>query len=104
MLAVDKVLETARKLASELLEAAVVHGSGHDIAGKGIANPMASVLSVALLLDISFGLKEESNTVIAAIDAVLKAGFRTGDIATKDTPKDMILGTDAIGEEILKRL
>ena len=81
-----------------------IHGSGHDIAGKGIANPMASVLSVALLLDISFGLKEESNTVIAAIDAVLKAGFRTGDIATKDTPKDMILGTDAIGEEILKRL
>ena len=81
-----------------------IHGSGHDIAGKGVANPMASVLSVALLLDISFGLKEESNTVIAAIDAVLKAGFRTGDIATKDTPKDMILGTDAIGEEILKRL
>jgi len=81
-----------------------IHGSGHDIAGKGIANPMASVLSVALLLDISFGLKEESNTVITAIDAVLKAGFRTGDIATKDTPKNMILGTDAIGEEILKRL
>jgi 3-isopropylmalate dehydrogenase len=65
---------------------------------------MASVLSAALLLDISFGMKEESNAVIAAIDSVLKAGFRTGDIATKDTPKDMILGTDAIGEEILKRL
>jgi 3-isopropylmalate dehydrogenase len=81
-----------------------IHGSGHDIAGKGIANPMASVLSAALLLDISFGMKEESNAVIAAIDSVLKAGFRTGDIATKDTPKDMILGTDAIGEEILKRL
>ncbi len=81
-----------------------IHGSGHDIAGKGIANPMASVLSAALLLDIAFGMKEESEAVIAAIDSVLKAGFRTGDIATKDTPKEMILGTDAIGEEILKRL
>jgi 3-isopropylmalate dehydrogenase len=81
-----------------------IHGSGHDIAGKGIANPMASVLSVALLLDISFGLKAEAEAVIAAIDSVLKAGFRTGDIATKDTPKNMILGTDAIGEEILNRL
>jgi 3-isopropylmalate dehydrogenase len=81
-----------------------IHGSAHDIAGKGLANPMASVLSAALLLDISFGMKAESEAVIAAVDAVLKAGFRTGDIATKDTPKDMILGTDAIGEEILKRL
>jgi 3-isopropylmalate dehydrogenase len=81
-----------------------IHGSAHDIAGKGLANPMASILSAALLLDISFGLKEEANTIIAAVDAVLKAGFRTGDIATKDTPKDMILGTDAIGEEILKRI
>jgi 3-isopropylmalate dehydrogenase len=81
-----------------------IHGSAHDIAGKGLANPMASVLSAALLLDISFGLKEEANAVIAAVDAVLKAGFRTGDIATKDTPKDMILGTDAIGAEILSRI
>src|SRR5690606_34878589 len=40
------------------------HGSAHDITGKGIANPMASVLSAALLLDISFGLKEESNAII----------------------------------------
>lgn len=81
-----------------------IHGSAHDIAGKGLANPMASVLSVALLLDISFGLKEEAQTVINAIDSVLKAGFRTGDIATKDTPKNMILGTDAIGAEILARI
>lgn len=81
-----------------------IHGSAHDITGKGIANPMASVLSAALLLDISFGLKEESSAVINAVDAVLKAGFRTGDIADAATPEDKILGTDAIGEEILKRL
>ncbi|MCY1314631.1 3-isopropylmalate dehydrogenase [compost metagenome] len=65
---------------------------------------MASVLSAALLLDISFGLKEEAQTVISAVDQVLKAGFRTGDIADENTPKDKILGTVEIGEEILKRI
>jgi 3-isopropylmalate dehydrogenase len=81
-----------------------IHGSGHDIAGKGVANPMASVLSAALLLEISFGLKEEANTVINAIDSVLKAGFRTRDIADNSTSASMILGTEAIGKEILNRI
>lgn len=81
-----------------------IHGSAHDITGKGLANPMASVLSAALLLDISFGMKQESEDVINAVDKVLKAGFRTGDIADSNTPKDKILGTDAIGEEILKHI
>lgn len=79
-----------------------IHGSAHDITGKGLANPMASVLSAALLLDISFGMKAESEAVISAVDQVLKKGFRTGDIADASTDKAMILGTDAIGEEILK--
>jgi 3-isopropylmalate dehydrogenase len=79
-----------------------IHGSAHDITGMGLANPMASVLSVALLLDISFGMKAESDVVINAVDQVLKKGFRTGDIADASTDKSMILGTDAIGEEILK--
>ncbi|RXK52151.1 3-isopropylmalate dehydrogenase [Aquirufa rosea] len=81
-----------------------IHGSAHDITGKGLANPMASVLSAALLLDISFGLKEESEAVISAVDQVLKKGYRTRDIANADTDPSMILGTDAIGEEILKLL
>jgi 3-isopropylmalate dehydrogenase len=81
-----------------------IHGSAHDITGKNLANPMASVLSAALLLDISFGMKAESEAVIQAVDQVLKAGFRTGDIADETTPKDMILGTVEIGEEILKRV
>ena len=79
-----------------------IHGSAHDITGKGLANPMASVLSAALLLDISFGLKAESEVVINAVDQVLKKGYRTGDIADSTTDKSMILGTEAIGEEILK--
>ena len=81
-----------------------IHGSAHDITGKGLANPMASVLSAALLLDISFGMKEESELVINAVDQVLKKGFRTHDIADSTTDPSMILGTDAIGEEILKLL
>jgi len=78
-----------------------IHGSAHDITGKGVANPLASILSVALLLDISFGLKKESETVINAVDAVLKAGFRTGDIADANTAQANILGTQSMGEKVL---
>ncbi|MFB9294385.1 3-isopropylmalate dehydrogenase [Persicitalea jodogahamensis] len=81
-----------------------IHGSAHDITGMGLANPMASVLSAALLLDISFGLKEESDAIINAVDLVLKSGVRTRDIADADTPKDKILGTDATGEALLSYL
>lgn len=81
-----------------------IHGSAHDITGKGIANPLASVLSAALLLDISFGLKAEAEAVIHAVDLVLKAGFRTGDIADAATPANMVLGTAAMGAEVLSRI
>ncbi len=81
-----------------------IHGSAHDIAGKGVANPLASILSAALLLDISFELKEESEAVIHAVDQVLKAGFRTHDIADTTTPNDKILGTEAMGEQVLSFL
>ncbi|MFZ9262126.1 MAG: 3-isopropylmalate dehydrogenase [Chitinophagaceae bacterium] len=81
-----------------------IHGSAHDITGKGVANPLASILSAALLLDISFGLKKESEAVINAVDSVLKAGFRTRDIADANIPTASILGTNAIGEEVLKRI
>lgn len=81
-----------------------IHGSAPDIAGQGIANPLATILSTALMLDIAFGMQNEANAVIAAVDKVLKAGFRTGDIAESSTPKDMILGTDAIGKKVINFL
>ncbi len=81
-----------------------IHGSAHDITGKGIANPLASILSAALLLDISFDLKKESQSVIQAVEKTLKAGFRTIDIADSTTPQAMILNTQAMGEEVIKRL
>ncbi|TAG59661.1 MAG: 3-isopropylmalate dehydrogenase [Cytophagales bacterium] len=78
-----------------------IHGSAHDIAGRGIANPLASILSVALLLDISFGLKTEANAVIAAVEKTLKQGFRCKDIADKTTSENMICSTDKMGEIVL---
>ena len=81
-----------------------IHGSAHDITGKGVANPLASILSAALLLDISFGMKAESEKVINAVDQVLKAGFRTRDIADANTPAAQVLGTEAMGQEVLKFL
>jgi 3-isopropylmalate dehydrogenase len=81
-----------------------IHGSAHDITGKGVANPLASILSAALLLDISFGLKAEADALINAVDAVLKSGYRTRDIADATTPADKILGTEAMGEQVLSKL
>ena len=78
-----------------------IHGSAHDITGKGIANPMASVLSAALMLDISFGLKTEAETIVQAINTVLKAGYRTRDIADSATHPSFLLGTQAIGQQIM---
>jgi 3-isopropylmalate dehydrogenase len=81
-----------------------IHGSAHDITGKGVANPLASILSVALLLDISFGMKEESEVVIKSVEQTLKQGYRTIDIASSNTPKDKIVGTQAMGNCVLKQL
>src|SRR5690349_4729750 len=77
-----------------------IHGSAHDTTGKGIANPLASILSAALLLDISFGLKDESESVIKAVEGALKEGYRTRDIADASTPHEKILGTEVMGNVV----
>jgi 3-isopropylmalate dehydrogenase len=81
-----------------------IHGSAHDITGKGIANPLASILSAALLLDISFGLKEESEVIIKAVGQTLKAGYRTADIADASTSQEKILNTHTMGARIVRQL
>jgi len=81
-----------------------IHGSAHDITGKGVANPLASILSAALLLDISFGMKEESEAVISAVDKVLIEGWRTRDISDAQTTTERILGTEAMGNQVLKHI
>jgi len=60
-----------------------VHGSAPDIAGKGIANPLGAILSVAMLLRHSFQLESEAGRVETAVSAVLAAGARTADLAGK---------------------
>ena len=59
-----------------------IHGSAPDIAGQGIANPLAAILSGAMLLRHSLGLEEGARAVEAAVATVLDAGHRTADLAT----------------------
>ena len=77
-----------------------VHGSAPDIAGKGIANPIAMLASFAMALRYSFGMIELANKLEASIAAVLDDGLRTGDIAQGSKS----IGTEAMGAAILKKL
>ena len=78
-----------------------VHGSAPDIAGKGMANPIAMIGSLAMCLRYSFGLGEVADRIEAAIAEVLAEGLRTADI--KGDAKDTI-STPAMGDAILARL
>lgn len=78
-----------------------IHGSAPDIAGKGVANPLATILASAMLLRHSLGLEEEASAVEAAVDGILTAGHRTADIAEAGvTP----LGTEAMGQLVVDAL
>ncbi|HFC12521.1 MAG TPA: 3-isopropylmalate dehydrogenase, partial [Anaerolineae bacterium] len=58
-----------------------IHGSAPDIAGQGIANPIGTILSLAMMLRHSFGLEDEAVAIESAVDQALSAGHRTGDLA-----------------------
>ncbi|MBR3306804.1 MAG: 3-isopropylmalate dehydrogenase [Lachnospiraceae bacterium] len=77
------------------------HGSAPDIAGKDLANPIATILSASMMLRYSFDLDKEADAVDAAVDRVLKEGFRTGDIYTEGCEK---LGCNAMGDRIAERI
>jgi 3-isopropylmalate dehydrogenase len=78
-----------------------VHGSAPDIAGKGIANPIAMIASFAMALRYSFGLSDAADRLEGAISEVLEAGLRTGDIYMEGTRK---VGTRAMGDAIIAAL
>ena len=78
-----------------------IHGSAPDIAGQGIANPLAAILSIAMLLRHSLGLEKEAEAVEAAVDAVLNQGVRTGDIA--DTGSEVV-GTTVMGDLVAAQI
>src|SRR6202035_571206 len=78
-----------------------VHGSAPDIAGKGIANPLGAILSVALMLRHSFQLEREAECVEGAVSAVLSEGARTADLAGKS---HAAISTTEMGRRVVEAL
>jgi 3-isopropylmalate dehydrogenase len=78
-----------------------IHGSAPDIAGRGVANPLAQIFSFAMLLRYSFGMEEDAALVERACTNVLASGLRTADIMGPGTAK---VGTNVMGESILREL
>ena len=79
-------------------------GSAPDIAGLGIANPLAQILSAAMLLTYALDMDERAAWIEAAVASVLDEGWRTRDIADANTPADKILGTAAMGDKVVAAL
>ena len=82
-------------------------GSAPDIAGKGIANPIATILSAAMMLRYSFDLDKEADAVEAAVKKVLKEGYRTIDIMPQEAGKKALVkqvGTVEMGDLIAERI
>jgi len=77
------------------------HGSAPDIAGKGIANPLATILSAAMMLRYSLGMPEQADTIEAAVQKVLSQGLRTADIYTEGTTK---VSTKQMGDAVVAAL
>jgi 3-isopropylmalate dehydrogenase len=78
-----------------------IHGSAPDIAGKGLANPLATVLSAAMMLRFSLKQEQAAGRVEAAVRTVLREGYRTPDIHTAGTRK---VGTQEMGDAVLRAL
>ena len=78
-----------------------IHGSAPDIAGKGIANPSAQILSFAMLLRWSFGMEEDARLIEAAVEKVLAGGLRTADIMVPGAAR---VGTSIMGEAVVREL
>lgn len=85
-----------------------IHGSAPDIAGKDLANPLATILSAAMLLRFSFKAEAEAKAIENAVDRVLSDGWRTGDIAGKDLEAvkaaGKLVGTKKMGQLVVEYL
>jgi 3-isopropylmalate dehydrogenase len=80
------------------------HGSAPDIAGMGVANPLAMLLSVELMFRHSLDMHDAADRLSAAIGAVLDEGYRTRDIADAATAADRIVGTVEMGDLVVAHL
>ena len=82
-----------------------IHGSAPDIAGKGIANPIATILSTAMALRYSLNLQEEAEMIERAVGMTLDAGFRSGDIYNDDQSENLTLvNSTEMGDAIIAAL
>jgi 3-isopropylmalate dehydrogenase len=79
------------------------HGSAPDIAGKNLANPYSMIGSVALMLDMSFGMADEAKAVWQAMQSVFAAGYSTGDLS-KSGPGITLLSTTEFGDKVIESL
>ncbi|MCE1185090.1 MAG: 3-isopropylmalate dehydrogenase, partial [Rhodocyclales bacterium] len=77
------------------------HGSAPDIAGKGVANPLATILSAAMMLRYTFGLEAQAVRIENAVKKVLAQGYRTGDIYEPGTRR---VGTREMGDAVIAAL
>jgi 3-isopropylmalate dehydrogenase len=77
------------------------HGSAPDIAGKGVANPLATILSAAMMLRYSLGMPVEADRIEAAVQKVLTQGLRTADIFTEGTKR---VSTIEMGDAVVNVL
>jgi 3-isopropylmalate dehydrogenase len=85
-----------------------IHGSAPDIAGKDLANPLATILTCAMMLRFSFNLEKEARAIESAIEAVLDEGWRTGDIAGSASQRailgDKLIGTKKMGGLVTEKI
>ncbi len=83
-----------------------IHGSAPDIAGRGIANPLAAISSAAMMLRLSLGLSEEAEAVEAAVEAALASGHRTADVAGVGMMDEgaRVVGTAAMADAVIERI
>jgi 3-isopropylmalate dehydrogenase len=77
-----------------------IHGSAPDIAGKGIANPLATILAAAMMLRHSLGLNEDADRIESAVSAVLNDGLRTADLARGGKS----ISTSQMGDAVVAKL
>jgi len=78
-----------------------IHGSAPDIAGQDVANPLATILSVSMMLKFAFGLEAEAAAIDAAVKSVLAQGYRTGDIYVGEGTR---VGCTAMGSLVVDAL
>ena len=80
------------------------HGSAPDIAGKGIANPLAQILSVEMMLRYSFDMNDAADDIRRAVTNLLNDGWRTGDLKDATTPADKVVNCAGMGDLVVKYL